>query len=53
MIEDNRPFNGGLDIKLIEVNNSPSFIFHDKSNNQKQSEIFFQALDKYIFSKVF
>lgn len=53
MIEDNRQFNGGLDIKLIEINNSPSFMFHDKSNNHKQSEIFFQALDKYIFSKVF
>lgn len=53
MIEDNRQFKGGLDIKLIEVNNSPSFIFHNKSNNYKQSEILFKKLDKYIFSKVF
>jgi hypothetical protein len=53
MIEDTRKFNGGLNIKLIEVNNCPSFVFHNKSKTNKQSDILFQELDKHIFSKVF
>jgi len=66
MIEDNREFdekfdkeynkeldNGKLNIKLIEVNNSPSFIFHNKSNTHTQSKLLFQELDKHIFSKIF
>lgn len=58
MIEDNNEMDNKkldikLDIKLIEVNNSPSFIFHNKSNTHTQSKLLFQELDKHIFSKIF
>ena len=68
MIEDNRELNAGelnagelntenlnnnLDIKLIEINYTPSFMFHNKSNRYTQSKVLFQELDKHIFSKVF
>jgi len=59
MIEDNKGLNNKtmdndeLNVKLIEVNNSPSFIFHNKSNTHTQSKLLFQELDKHIFSKIF
>lgn len=58
MIEDNRKLNAenlnnNLDIKLIEINYTPSFIFHNKSNTYTQSKVLFQELDKHVFSKVF
>jgi hypothetical protein len=53
MIEDNQQLKSGLDIKLIEVNNGPSFVFNNKYNSNKQSKILFQALNKHIFAKVF
>ena len=59
MIEDNKEMdnkemdNKKLYVKLIEINNSPSFIFHNKSNTHTQSKLLFQELDKHIFSKIF
>lgn len=51
MIEVNN--GSGLNIKLIEVNNSPSFVFHDSNNSSRQSELLFKMLDNKIFSKLF
>lgn len=51
MVVDNKNTNS-LDVKLIECNNNPSFVYFEDKNTDKVSKAYFEWIGKNVFAKL-